>query len=138
MWLLLGKKPVAELTFSLPFCGKMTVNVNVIGVMDDSCFLVCHTEPVCDIWKMKWDLLQTFFHILHLLCTEDLFHWSGRMKGSNPGHWLGESKSDNRVHLKSTNTVLGCCDVCTVILSNNWWLLLYIRGNSLRFYYYLK
>lgn len=39
------KKPVTELTFKLPLCEKMTVNVNIVGVMNDSHFLVCHTEP---------------------------------------------------------------------------------------------
>lgn len=45
----LEKNPITELTFNLPFRGEMTVNVNVVGVMDDSHFLVCHTEPVCGI-----------------------------------------------------------------------------------------
>lgn len=43
------KKPVTDLYFNTPLCGKLTVNVNVVDMMDDSCFHVCHAEPVCNI-----------------------------------------------------------------------------------------
>lgn len=45
MW----KNPVTELNFHPPYVEKLSVNVNVVDVMDGSCFIDCHTESVCDI-----------------------------------------------------------------------------------------